>query len=69
MDAYVTDVLFSGDFSGEAKKQQLTRLVTAVRNVRLLVKNIAHVDTARVKPILDKLERCRNQDNNPDSHA
>ena len=45
----MTEVLFGGDLSGEDTKKKLTSMVTAVRNVRMHVKNIQHIDGARVK--------------------
>ena len=39
-------------------------------DVRLMVKNLEPVmDIKSIKPLLEKLEKCRNQENNPDSSA
>lgn len=41
-----------------------------ILEIRLSVKNLKPIaDAARIKPVNDKLERCRNQDNNPDSQS
>ncbi len=65
MDQYVTEVLFGG-----VQQDRLFNIVEAVRSVRLLVKNLPPApDAAAQRSLLEKLERCRNQDNNPDSQA
>ena len=34
-----------------------------------MVKNLEQVDIRAIKSVFDKLEKCRNQENNPDSSA
>ena len=75
MDVYVTDVLLGGDEiddeNGE-KTKRLKKIIGAVRNVRLMVKNIepaSSLDMNNIKRINERLEKCRNQENNPDSQA
>ena len=75
MDVYVTDVLLGGDEiddeNGE-KTKRLKKIIGAVRNVRLMVKNIepaSALDMNNIKRINERLEKCRNQENNPDSQA
>ena len=73
MDVYVTDVLLGGDEINEEdpeKRKRLTKIIGAVRNVRLMVKNIepaSSLDMNNIKRINERLEKCRNQENNPDS--
>ena len=38
-------------------------------DIRIAVKNLKPLDTSRIKFINEKLERCRNQENNPDSQS
>ncbi|KAK6637708.1 hypothetical protein RUM44_008130 [Polyplax serrata] len=61
LDLYVTEILFGSD------KQYLARIIEVVRNVRLKVKMIELPSREVTKPLEDKLSRCRNQENNPDS--
>ncbi|QQP52565.1 Putative cdk activating kin, partial [Caligus rogercresseyi] len=64
MDSYVLDVLFGSN------DEKLMTLVESVKNIRLMVKNIEPCPPlATIKPISEKLEKCRNQENNPDSQA
>jgi len=68
VDSYVTDVLFAT--TDESDNQNLGVIIKAVKNVRLMVKNLEPVmDIKSIKPLLEKLEKCRNQENNPDSSA
>ena len=74
MDAYVMDVLLGGDEinDDDEKNNRLTKIIGAVRNVRLMVKNIepaSSLDMNNIKRINERLEKCRNQENNPDSQA
>jgi len=71
MDSYVTEVLF-----GNLDQSKLSNIVEAVRGVRLMVKNIPPYNVsggansnAAVKVLMERLERCRNQYNNPESEA
>lgn len=63
LDSYVTESLFS------KSKEKLPILIEAVRKIRLMVKNFAIPEKEEFKRIERKLEKCRNQDNNPDSEA
>ena len=40
-----------------------------ISEIRLAEKNLKPLDTSRIKAINEKLERCRNQENNPDSQS
>ena len=42
-----------------------------MRNIRVMVKNIdrTEISTTEIKKLFQELEKCRNQDNNPDSQA
>lgn len=65
LDTYVTECLF-----GSQGKDAITHIITIVRNIRLMVKNIPEpTPDAAIKAMCVKLDRCRNQDNNPDSQA
>ncbi|XP_043467239.1 cyclin-H [Leptopilina heterotoma] len=59
LDSYVTDILFSRDHLGG--------IIEAVRKIRSMAKFIETPTRDFVRPLEKKLERCRNQDNNPDS--
>lgn len=61
LDSYVTESLFA-----EAK-DKLPVLIEAVRKIRSMVKALDSPQRDRVKSIERKLDRCRNQENNPDS--
>lgn len=66
LDAYVTKVLFGH----EEGQENLTNIIEVVRNIRLMVKNVPALPSmAVIKTLCDRLEKCRNQDNNPDSQA
>merc|ERR1712212_824038 len=72
LDKYVTEVLFVGEKDDEIiKNQKLHKIIDAVRNIRVMVKNIDRsvVNANEVRSLFDILEKCRNQDNNPDSQA
>ena len=75
MDVYVTDVLLGGDQMNEDENERTKRLqkiIGAVRNVRVMVKNIepaSSLDMKNIKRLNERLEKCRNQENNPDSQA
>ncbi|XP_058126575.1 cyclin-H [Anopheles coustani] len=61
LDSYVTESLFG------SAKDKLPVLIEAVRRVRSLVNN-TKLPTKELFRFLDKkLEKCRNQENNPDS--
>lgn len=63
LDNYVTESLFYNS------KDKLTVLIEAVRKVRFMVRNLSITPKDEFKRIEGKLEKCRNQDNNPDSDA
>lgn len=62
LDSYVTDMLFR-----ESGPDKLAILIEAVRKIRSMVKMVESPARERVRIIEKKLDRCRNQENNPDS--
>lgn len=62
LDSYVTDTLFK-----DAGDDKLGILIEAVRKIRSMVKAVEIPPRDRVKLLEKKLEKCRNQENNPDS--
>ena len=64
LDAYVTSQLLAA-----AARPQLQALVEAVRKIRLLVKMVEQPQRDIVKQVERKLEKCRNQENNPESQV
>lgn len=62
LDSYVTDMLFR-----DAGPDKLAILIEAVRKIRSFVKMVESPARERVRLIEKKLDRCRNQDHNPDS--
>lgn len=62
LDSYVTDMLFR-----DAGPDKLAILIEAVRKIRSMVKMVEGPARERVRAIEKKLDRCRNQENNPDS--
>lgn len=64
LDSYVTDMLFR-----DAGPDKLAILIEAVRKIRSLVKMVESPARERVKLIEKKLDRCRNQEHNPDSEV
>jgi len=63
LDSYVTDLLFQGQDMVAIKN-----IVSCVRKIRIMVKNLVE-PTRSIKGLCERLEACRNQDNNPDSAA
>ncbi|KXJ72389.1 hypothetical protein RP20_CCG018184 [Aedes albopictus] len=61
LDSYVTESLFG------VAKDKLPVLIEAVRRVRSMVRTIELPPKDRVRALEKKLEKCRNQENNPDS--
>merc|ERR1711894_806475 len=67
------DVLLGGDEindDDEKSNRLKKKIIGAVRNVRLMVKNIepaSSLDMNNIRLINERLEKCRNQENNPDS--
>ncbi|KAJ0172045.1 hypothetical protein K1T71_012018 [Dendrolimus kikuchii] len=62
LDCYVTEMLFR-----DAGSDKLAILIEAVRKIRSLVKMVENPVRERVRAIEKKLDKCRNQENNPDS--
>ena len=77
MDIYVTDVLFGDNNHSTTeddpeRDKRLKNIIDAVRNIRLMVKNIepaSALDMKNIKRLNERLEKCRNQENNPDSQV
>ena len=71
LDKYVTEILFVGEKDDLIKEEKLRKIIEAVRNIRVMVKNIdrTEISTVEIKKLFQELEKCRNQDNNPDSQA
>lgn len=61
-DVYVTDILFAG-----CSHDKLHHIKDAVKKLHLMVKAIQVPPKDRVRAAEQKLEKCRNQENNPDS--
>ncbi|EEC03855.1 Cdk activating kinase, putative [Ixodes scapularis] len=59
---YVTDILFAG-----CSHDKLHHIKDAVKKLHLMVKAIQVPPKDRVRAAEQKLEKCRNQENNPDS--
>jgi len=54
------------------KNKRLKKIIEAVRNIRVMVKNkepASSLDMKTIKGLNERLEKCRNQENNPDSQA
>lgn len=66
----MTDVLFGGSVDGSDEK--LRNIIGAVKKIRLSFQyavKLKAVDVKLMKSLNEKLEKCRNQDNNPDSQT
>lgn len=63
LDNYVIESLFHNT------RDKLKVLIAAVQKIRLMVKNVAIPEKEEFRRIEKKLDRCRNQDNNPASEA
>ena len=61
--SYVTESLF-----GEQGEKAILHIITCVRNIRVMVKSIPE-PTPNIRTLCQRLEQCRNQENNPDSLA
>ncbi|XP_055549251.1 cyclin-H isoform X2 [Wyeomyia smithii] len=61
LDSYVTESLFG------AAKEKLPVLIETVKRVRSMVRTIELPQKEKVRALEKKLEKCRNQENNPDS--
>ncbi|XP_026291602.1 cyclin-H [Frankliniella occidentalis] len=62
LDSYVTGTLL-----GTPGAEKLPGLIDAVRNIRMIVKAYETVNRDIFGALNKKLEKCRNQENNPDS--
>lgn len=62
LDSYVTGTLL-----GTSSTERLPGLIDAVRNIRMIVKAAEVVNRDLAMAISKKLDKCRNQENNPDS--
>lgn len=63
LDSYVTEQLF-----GTQGDAAIMSIIDSVRKIRVMVKNIVE-PTRNIKSLMERLESCRNQENNPDSSA
>jgi len=63
LDNYVTEKLF-----GSQADTAIMAIIDSVRKIRVMVKNIAQ-STRNIITLMERLDACRNQDNNPDSTA
>jgi len=63
VDSYVTDLLFEGQGTSAIKN-----IVNCVRQIRTMVKNVRE-PVRTIKALCERLDACRNQDNNPDSET
>ena len=84
LDKYVTGTLF-GDEGSKDKLENIVNAVrsklwvlilhsTSINclyfaDIRLAVKNLRAPDSSNIKYLNEKVELCRNQDNNPDSQS
>lgn len=62
LDCYVTETLI-----GRSAKEKLPNLIEAVRKIRSMVKSLESPPRDLVRQLEKKLDKCRNQENNPDS--
>ncbi|PSN33237.1 hypothetical protein C0J52_24493 [Blattella germanica] len=62
LDSYVTETLI-----GRPAKEKLPNLIEAVRKIRSMVKSLETPPRDVVRQLEKKLDKCRNQENNPDS--
>lgn len=63
LDSYVTEELFAGQ-----GVEAIKNIISCVRQIRIMVKGIGE-PVKNIKALCDRLEACRNQENNPDSAA
>ncbi|XP_015782721.1 cyclin-H isoform X2 [Tetranychus urticae] len=61
LSSYLTDLLFSN------APEKLDQFYHMKENLKLMIENIEQVSKDQIKLIEKKLEKCRNQSNNPDS--
>ncbi|KAK7871935.1 hypothetical protein R5R35_009738 [Gryllus longicercus] len=62
LDTYVTDVLI-----GQSGADKLSNIIEAVRKIRTMGKSLEPLPRDTLRLLEKKLEKCRNQENNPDS--
>jgi len=60
LDSYVTDLLL-----GDTGSEHLKDLIEIVRRIRLLYNKTSDDHTKELSRISKKLDKCRNQENNP----
>lgn len=64
LDSYVTDTLLEG-----GNKDKLTKTIEQIKRVRYMVKHTPSLNREEVRAIEQKLDKCRNQENNPHSEV
>ncbi|ESO86567.1 hypothetical protein LOTGIDRAFT_167090 [Lottia gigantea] len=64
LDSYVTDKLLKG-----ASEADLQKTILQVKRIRYMVKNQEPLHKQTIQQIQKKLEKCRNQENNPESEV
>ncbi|XP_072019917.1 LOW QUALITY PROTEIN: cyclin-H-like [Amphiura filiformis] len=64
IDEYVTETLL-----GDRQKEDLPVIIETIKRIRTIVKNVQPLNGAQVKQIERKLEKCRNQELNPESEV
>ncbi|XP_076338318.1 cyclin H isoform X2 [Tachypleus tridentatus] len=62
LERYITEILF-----GDSPSEKQAYIQEAIRNIWMMVKNIECPPKDKIKAIEKKLEKCRNEENNPDS--
>ncbi|KAJ9583760.1 hypothetical protein L9F63_021897 [Diploptera punctata] len=62
LDCYVTETLI-----GKSAKEKLPNLIEAVRKIRSMIKLSDSPPRDLIRQLEKKLDKCRNQENNPDS--
>lgn len=65
IDKYVTDVLLSG----RSNAQDLPDTINTVKNIRHMVRNMPQLNPDVAKQLERKLDKCRNQELNPESEV
>lgn len=64
LDRYVTHVLMAG-----CPEENIQKCIYQLRRIKHMVKSIEPVSREQAHQIQKKMERCRNQENNPDSEV
>ncbi|XP_070545779.1 cyclin-H-like isoform X2 [Ptychodera flava] len=62
LDSYVTEALV-----GKGNRDLLKQTVEQIKRIRYMVKHIDPLDAGKIQYLEEKLERCRNQELNPES--